>query len=200
MPATKSSASACIRASRWISSCSSYEAKTRSTHVRAFLTPTSGLGDDVTLSLQIPGQQQIALEYLLLDMNGTLTQRGEMLDGVAERLAVLRATLDPQLLTADTFGTVAIVSKQLALPATTVGTGTEKLAVLRRLGPSRCVAIGNGHNDALMLAEAAVGIAIIGPEGCSGRALAASDIVCRSITEALDLVNDPAALAATLRP
>jgi len=153
----------------------------------------------VTIELQIPGRPSRAIAFLLLDVNGTLTRRGMLLDGVAERLETLRPLVEVQLLSADTFSTLPALATQLALPARTVGSGEEKQAVLRDLGPDRCVAIGNGSNDALMLAEAAVGIAIVGPEGCSAEALSACDVVCGSIVDALDLLLDPRALAATLR-
>jgi P-type E1-E2 ATPase len=153
----------------------------------------------MSLQLQIPGGQPAELEFLLLDVNGTLSDRGELLAGVSERLAELHEQLEPRLLSADTFGTLTAIADQVAASAQTVASGDEKLAVLRELGAHRCVAIGNGNNDALMLAEAALGIAVIGPEGCSSAALAAADVVCRSIVDALDLLREPRTLAATLR-
>jgi soluble P-type ATPase len=71
--------------------------------------------------------------------------------------------------------------------------------VLESLGAARSAVIGNGANDADVLAAAALGIAIIGPEGASALALSAADLVCHSITAALDLLADPRALTATLR-
>ena len=60
--------------------------------------------------------------------------------------------------------------------------------------------IGNGANDALVLEAAAVSFAVLGPEGASAAALRSADIVCASATDALDLLLDPQALSATLRP
>lgn len=153
----------------------------------------------MTLRLEIPGREPLALEFLLLDVNGTLSDRGELLAGVAERLAELREQLEPRLVSADTFGTLTAIAERLAASAETVARGDEKLTVLRELGAHRCIAIGNGSNDALMLAEAALGIAVIGPEGCSSAALGAADVVCRSIVDALDLLREPRTLAATFR-
>ena len=59
--------------------------------------------------------------------------------------------------------------------------------------------IGNGANDVLVLEGAALGIAVIGPEGASSAALRAADVVCASIVDALDLLLEPRALTATLR-
>jgi soluble P-type ATPase len=51
-----------------------------------------------------------------------------------------------------------------------------------------------------MLQEAALGIVVIGREGAAAATFAAADVVCRSIGDALELLLDDRALAATLRP
>lgn len=51
-----------------------------------------------------------------------------------------------------------------------------------------------------MLRAARLGIAVIGPEGAASGAIMAADLVCRSVTEALDLLLDERLLVATLRP
>jgi P-type E1-E2 ATPase len=153
----------------------------------------------VTLAAEIPGRGRLELEHLLLDVNGTLTDHGELLDGIAVRVEALRARVEVVLLSADTFGTVDAVATELGVAARRVSTGADKVEVLRGLGAGRCAAIGNGENDAEMLAAAALGIAVLGPEGTSGAALRAADVVCRSTPEALDLLLDWRALAATLR-
>jgi soluble P-type ATPase len=56
------------------------------------------------LTIEIPGRGLFDLRFLLLDVNGTLSDRGELLPGVAERLDELRDLLEPRLLSADTFG------------------------------------------------------------------------------------------------
>jgi len=74
-----------------------------------------------------------------------------------------------------------------------------KRAYAQGLGALGCVCVGNGANDAWMLRAAAVGIAVIGPEGAAVSALQAADIVVVSITHALDLLLNPLRLVATLR-
>jgi hypothetical protein len=46
-------------------------------------------------------------------------------------------------------------------------------------------------NDAPALREAALGIAVLGPEGTATATLAAADIVCRSVLNALDMLSTP---------
>ena len=101
---------------------------------------------------------------------------------------------------ADTFGTAAAVAERLGVESLVVESGADKARLVDRLGADRCVAIGNGANDAAMLERAALSIAIVGPEGASPLAVAAADVACRSVVEALDLLLDPRRLLATLRP
>jgi P-type E1-E2 ATPase len=153
----------------------------------------------VTIAVEIPGQGTLRLEHLVLDVNGTLTRGGELVEGVPERLARLEASLAVRLLSADTFGTLDEVSSLLGAPAERVSSGADKATVVERLGRERCAAVGNGANDAAMLAAAALGIAVVGPEGAAGAAVRAADVVCASIVDALDLLLDERLLVATLR-
>jgi soluble P-type ATPase len=61
------------------------------------------------------------------------------------------------------------------------------------------MAAGNGNNDRLMLEYSVLGVAILGPEGCTADTLRSADLVCTSITDALDLLLHPKRLVATLR-
>jgi soluble P-type ATPase len=79
-------------------------------------------------------------------------------------------------------------------------TGSAKRDDVHALGSDRCVAIGNGRNDAPMLEAAALGMAVIGPEGTHRAALDRADVVALSIDEALGLLAEPRTLTATLRP
>ena len=151
------------------------------------------------IDVDIPGRGRLRLLHLALDLNGTLTDRGVLLNGVAERLERLAPTLETHLLSADTFGALARVAAGLGVHAQTVADGAEKARVLTGLGPETCAAIGNGANDAPMLEAAALGIAVLGPEGTAAAAIRAADVVARSTVEALDLLLDERALVATLR-
>jgi soluble P-type ATPase len=154
----------------------------------------------MTLTVAIPGRPELELEHLVLDMNGTITNRGALIDGVERRLARLLATLSLQLVSADTFGTLGSIAELLRARPVKIGSGEDKLRELDRLGRERCVVIGNGANDVLVLEAAALGLAVIGPEGASAAALQAADVVCPSPIHALDLLLEPRALASTLRP
>ncbi len=151
-------------------------------------------------TVDIPGDASLELTHLVLDVNGTLTERGELMPGVAERLQSLRAVLDVHLVTADTLGTAAPLGDRLGLQIVLARTGEDKAAFVEALGAEATVAIGNGRNDEGMLRAARLGMAVVGPEGAASAAINAADLVCRSVTEALDLLLDPRLLVATLRP
>jgi soluble P-type ATPase len=154
----------------------------------------------MTVRLEIPGSEPIALDHLLLDLNGTLTDRGELIDGVEDRLGRLRSELEILLLSADTLGTLDALARRLQIEARRVLDGSEKRELVERLGPDRCAAIGNGRNDAEILGTVRLGLAVIGPEGASVATLSAADIVVTSILVALDLLLERSLAASTLRP
>lgn len=155
------------------------------------------------LSLTIPGRPPLELRHLVLDVNGTLARDGSLLPGVGERLAELSPLLELHLLTADTHGRQRQMDAQLGVVATILGRDApedeQKAAYVRRLRPEAVVAVGNGANDALMLRAAALGIAVLGPEGLAGAALREADIVAASVSDALDLLLNPRRIVATLR-
>ncbi len=153
----------------------------------------------------IPGQEPIEARHLVLDYNGTLAADGTLLPGVAERLRALAAPplgLALHVVTADTLGTAREALRGQPCRVAVIGPDAQDLAkrdYVRTLGANFTAAVGNGANDRLMLAEAALGIAVLGEEGLATAALLASRVVCRDILAALDLLLRPPRLAATLR-
>lgn len=66
-------------------------------------------------------------------------------------------------------------------------------------GGDSCAAMGNGRNDLLMCRDAALSVAVIGPEGAHGRLLSDADVCVTSINDGLDLLLKPKRLIASLR-
>jgi soluble P-type ATPase len=154
------------------------------------------------IDVRIPGFGDLRLEHLVVDYTGTLARDGELITGVAASLRSLVAELTVHVVTADTFGGVraaleGIPCQTIVLPV--AAQDAAKRDRVRELGAERVVAIGNGRNDALMLAEAALGIAVLQEEGAAASALAAADVVCPDIASALELLRRPLRLTATLR-
>lgn len=154
------------------------------------------------IHLNIPGVGDYNLEHLVMDVNGTLAIDGHLIDGVQAKLASLRGQLTVHLLTADTHGRQAVIDRQLDLTAVQIKPGGESLQkaeYIRRLGAERVVAIGQGANDADMLAAARLGICVMSIEGVAKETLLASDLVAPTILSALELLEKPMRIAASLR-
>lgn len=154
------------------------------------------------IKITIPGRHIFELEHLVCDVNGTLALDGYLLDGVAEALAGLRAQLELHLVTADTHGKQAAIDQKLGLHAVRLQPGDEaaqKAAYVRNLGSAKTAAIGQGANDALMLKEAALGIAILSKEGVAVETLVAADLVMPDFLAALELFDHPLRITASLR-
>jgi soluble P-type ATPase len=154
------------------------------------------------IEINVPGRGQLKLKHLVTDVNGTLAVDGVLIEGLVKRIATLRDRLEVHLLTADTHGRQAIIDQQLNLTGTRLASGGEqeqKRQFVSNLGSSEVVAIGQGANDALMLKEAAVGICVLSIEGTAAETLTACDIVVPSIFTALDLLDKPLRLVASLR-
>ena len=154
----------------------------------------------MAIDVDIPGRAPLRLEHLVLDVNGTLTRSGVLIDGAAELVRAVAQRAEVHVLSADTFGTAEAIAADLGAAFERITDGNAKRRHVERLGGQRCAAIGNGTNDAEMFEVAALSVAVIGPEGASLTALRTADLVCRSITDALALLLDPRALVATLRP
>lgn len=154
------------------------------------------------LEVTIPGYRTLILSFLVLDYNGTIACDGQLIPGVRERLEELSKSVSIHILTADTFGSVQ--KEMTGIPCEVVVIGREnqtqaKVEYARQLGLQKTVSVGNGRNDALMLKEAALGIAVIQEEGGAVETLLSADIAIRSILDALDLLLHPLRLTATLR-
>lgn len=154
------------------------------------------------IEISIPPSEKIVLKYLCLDLNGTLSFDGRLIDGVPERLDKLKDLLDIRVITADTFGNAANLLRDLPLSTAIIGRenqGEEKRQLIRKLGAENVVSLGNGHNDRFMLKESALSIAVIGREGAATSAWRAARITVPSILDGLDLLLYPDRLRATLR-
>jgi soluble P-type ATPase len=154
------------------------------------------------LELNIPGRDNVSLEHLVMDVNGTLAVDGILLSGVAKRIGALRDRLTVHLLTADTHGRQATIDHLLNLQAVHIRQGDEagqKAAFVRQLGAERVVAIGQGANDAQMLKTAVLGICVLSVEGLAVETLISADLLMPDILSALDLFDRPLRLIASLR-
>jgi soluble P-type ATPase len=154
------------------------------------------------IEFNISGFGQRTLHHLVLDYNGTLALDGRVQPGVFSRLSQLKNTLLIHILTADTYGTVRSTFGQTDCTVHVLQAGGEREAkaeYVRKLGAQSCACLGNGSNDAAMLMDAGLSMAVLQPEGVAMASLFAAHILVPGIEAGLDLLLHPTRLKATLR-
>ena len=154
------------------------------------------------ISVSVPGWGDLDIEYLVVDYNGTCAFDGKIKENVKEMLDKISRYIKVFIITSDTYGNIDTEGNTIGFSIIKVGkegSGAEKAKIIRELGPDKIVAIGNGSNDVLMLKEAALGIGVIGEEGCSKDILREADFVVKNVTDALSSLLHPERIVATLR-
>ncbi len=154
------------------------------------------------ISVSVPGWGDLDIEYLVVDYNGTCAFGGKMKENVKDMLDKVSRYIKVFIITSDTYGNIDTEGNTIGFSIIKVGkegSGAEKAKIIRELGPEKIVAIGNGSNDVQMLKEAALGIGVIGEEGCSKDILKEADFVVKNVTDALSIILHPERIVATLR-
>ncbi len=154
------------------------------------------------LQINIPGFATLQIKHLVLDFNGTLACDGNLLPQITEKLTLLSEQINIDIITADTHGSAARQLENCPVNLIIIPQAEQdqaKLNHVEQCKPHSVVAIGNGHNDHLMLKSAALGIAVMQQEGAAVCSLQAADILIPDILSALDLLLKPKRLIATLR-
>lgn len=151
---------------------------------------------------EIPGRDNIEIENIVFDYNGTIAIDGKLIDRVKELINTLAKDVEIYILTADTYGTVEkeckdINGKVLTFPKDNAG--ESKKEIVKKLGGQKTICLGNGYNDIPMFKEAILTIGIVEGEGASGKLLINADIVVRSIIEGINIMLNKNMVKATLR-
>jgi P-type E1-E2 ATPase len=154
------------------------------------------------INVSIPGWGELSIEYLVVDFNGTTGYEGKMKKGVKEAIERISRYLKVFIITADTYDSAdaeLMATSFTVVKVAKVDSGTEKARVVRELGPEKVAAIVNGANDAEMLKEAALGIGVVGEEGCATSLIKEADVIVGDILNAFGLILHPERVVATLR-
>ncbi len=154
------------------------------------------------IELTIPGRGTLEIKHLVTDVNGTLAVDGQLIEGIARQILALGDRLQIHMLTADTHGKQTEIDRQLNLTAVRIKEGNEaqqKADYVRELNAKNVIALGQGANDAAMLKEAAIGIAVMSPEGLAIEALNAADLLLPDTSTALAILKHPVRIIASLR-
>ena len=152
--------------------------------------------------MTIPGRGIIKINSLVLDVNGTIALDGALLPGVLEKLRLLKDRVDIFMVTSNTYSRQNNIDLLLDMRAQIILKGNEisqKKDFINQLNSENVIAIGNGANDVGMLEAAAIGICVLSPEGTNVKTLMTADIVVPDILTALELIENPLRIVATLR-
>lgn len=152
--------------------------------------------------IEIPNFKTVEITNIVCDYNGTIAKDGTVLPQIKELFEKLSKKYTLHVITADTFGSVNTQLKDYDTKIKVLSSDNhtkEKAQYINAIGAQHCVALGNGNNDKEMLLVATIGITILGDEGCAKDALLNSDLTCKSISEALNLLLHTKRLVATLR-
>jgi len=154
------------------------------------------------LRMEIPGRGVYSVEFLVLDMNGTISTDGRISGRLKDKINLLAKRLKVYILTADTRGDAQERLGRMAAELVRIAQGEEALQkkeFVSKIGAEKTIAVGNGYNDHLMVKEAVLGIAVIGREGAATETIGNADVVVNEIADALDLILKPFRHQATLR-
>lgn len=154
------------------------------------------------LIYNIPGRGRIEIENVVFDYNGTVAVDGKLIDDARELILKLKEYVNIHILTADTYGTVENQCKELGVKVSTFPkemASLSKKEIVENLGPEKTICVGNGFNDIEMFKICKLSIAVMENEGCSGKLLSYSDVVTKSIKDAIEIILSENRMKATLR-
>jgi soluble P-type ATPase len=160
------------------------------------------LREDPMLRMEIPGRGAYSVEFLVLDMNGTISTDGRVSSRFKDKINLLAKRLKVYILTADTRRDAQERIGRIAAELVRIDQGEEALQkkeFVTKIGAEKTIAVGNGYNDHLMVKAAALGIAVLGREGAATETICNADVVVNEIADALDLILKPLRHQATLR-
>jgi soluble P-type ATPase len=144
--------------------------------------------------LQRPGRTHLEIEFILLNFEGTLATDRRIHPKAKDKLNLLSKRTNIYILTKGEQEAIQEILKKVKAEVVYFEEGEVsqgKLDLLRQLGATKTVAIGNGVDDVPMIEEAGLGICIIDVEGASGEAIKKADVIFTNILDALDFLLKP---------
>ena len=144
-------------------------------------------------------QGKIEINTVVFDLNGTLSEYGEVKQETRQWIEKLKdIDFNLILLTSDQRGNAKEIAEELQIDYHIARTGEEKRGFVRQLGKP-FFAIGNARNDIPMFQEAVIAITTLQSEGIHPVILEFTDILVTSITDAFRLISDENGLVSTMK-
>jgi soluble P-type ATPase len=152
-------------------------------------------------TITVPGYGSLKLKNVVLDLNGTVTESGDLVPGVLDYMEALRTMgFNIYILSGDTRGNLRQAFEHSPGVETVVTkTAQEKRSFVESIGPEHTVCVGNGNIDVEMFKVAKLSICTIQAEGATTKAILQADVVVNHIKHVFEVLLDPKKLIATLR-
>jgi len=115
--------------------------------------------------IQRPGQEPLEIEFILIDFEGTLASDRRVHPKAKDKINLLSKRTKIYILTKAEKEVVEDNLRRVKAEIYYLTEGEaskQKLDLLRQLGSSKTVAIGNGLDDVPMIEEAVLGICVVG--------------------------------------
>ncbi|WPC44131.1 HAD family hydrolase [Clostridium sp. JS66] len=154
------------------------------------------------IEINIPGREDLKIENVVFDYNGTVAVDGGMNVKVKEMIKELSEYLNVYIITADTYGNVRSQCEGLPVKVETFSKGNAtfyKKQFVEKIGAKFTIAVGNGLNDVEMFKVSALSVAVIEEEGCASEAIMNSNITVKDIKDVFNMIMKKSRIKATLR-
>lgn len=152
------------------------------------------------MKYQVPEVGEIEITTIVLDLNGTLAVKGQIVEGAKEKIAKLKKMgFRIILFTGDQRGNAAELCADLGIEFFKAGNSEEKEKLFLELDTEKTAAIGNARIDIGKFKHAKVAIATLQSEGIHTGIIEHVDVIVPNINDALEFFIDPNIFSATMR-
>ena len=152
------------------------------------------------MKYNISGIGEYNLNTIVMDLNGTISIRGNIIDGVKLKLNKLsKKEFRLILVSSDQRGNAENIAKQLGVEFRIAKTLEEKQSFMQSLNSETVVAIGNSRVDIGLFSKAKLSIATLQAEGIHPEIIKHVDIIVPSIIDAFNLLLDEDTLCSTMK-
>lgn len=154
----------------------------------------------MSLNYEVPGVGTITIDTLVVDSNGTLTVKGEMVPGVVERIHRLQMLgVNVVMISSDQRGNARDLALSSGIAYYEASNSREKEDVLLSLGSQNVAAIGNARIDIGLFVQSIISVATLQSEGIHKDIIDHVDVILPSINDALDFFLDSDTFIATMK-
>ena len=153
------------------------------------------------IHIQRPGQEPLEIDFILIGFEGALASDRRVHPKAKDKINLLSRRSKIYILTKEEKERMEEVLRKVnaEIIYLTEGESSQKKSdLVRQLGATRAVTVGNGVDDVPMMKEGAFGLCVIGKEGASSEAVKNADVVFTDILDALDFLLKPLRQKATL--